>query len=75
MSKIGTDGKLEWTMREVTSLPCPAKKPSIPEFRVGAMMSQQREPEGTNGKWQKLEDWNNDQPQPDRTSLIEREDT
>ena len=75
MSKIGKNGKLEWKMREVTSLACPAKLPSIPEFGVGAMMSQQLEPGGTNGKRQKLEDWNNDQPQHDRTSLIERKDT
>ena len=73
VSKIGTDGKIEWIMREVTSLVCPAKMPRTPAFNAGAMMSQQLGSEGTNGKRRKLEEDNNDQSQPDSTRLRERE--
>ena len=74
VSNIGINGKIEWTMREVTSLACPAKQPSVPQYSVGAMMSQLPGPGTTNGKRQKLDDENKDQSQPSKTSQIERED-
>ena len=75
VSKIGSNRKLEWTMREVTSLACPAKQPSVPQYGEVSVMSQLPEQGTTNGKRRKLEEVNKDQPQPVRTCQIEREDT
>ena len=74
MSNIGSNGKIEWTMREVTSLACPAKTPSVPVFSAKPVMSQHPEPGVTNGKRRKLIEMSNDQPQPTRTGHIVKED-
>ena len=74
MSRIGNNGKVEWTMREVTSLACPAKQPSVPRFGEVGMMSHLPEPGTTNGKRRKLEEDNKDQSKSDRTSQNVQED-
>ena len=74
MSRIGNNGKVEWTMREVTSLACPAKQPSVPRFGEVGMMSHLPGPGTTNGKRRKLEEENKDQSKSDRTSQNVQED-
>ena len=65
---------IEWRLREVTSLICPAKKPIVPAYSDTPVMSSLPETEGTNEKRRKLIGMNNDQPQLTRTSHTVKED-
>ena len=74
MSIIGKDGNIEWMLREVVSLECPAQKPAVPAYSATTVTSLLPESGGSNKKRRKSIDVKNDQPQLTRTSLTPKED-
>ena len=64
MSVIGSEGKLDWKMCEVTILACPMKQiPGQPRVTNKQVLSVSEESGGTNNKRRKLEDIVRNQPQ------------
>ena len=65
VSNIGEDGKVTWTMREVTFLSCPATNLGVQNSGVNnAVISEQPENGKNNGKKRKTLQNVSDQPQP-----------
>ena len=75
MSELGDNGKLEWPMREVTILACPARRPSTLGSDRRAVMSINSEVGTTNGKTEETFCMNKPTTSLDDRTKIGREDT